>query len=92
MPPVKHALFKCPQCGEPGGVDRTRPSGPQRVVRYRQCENGHRFTTKEILTEEAHHREDAIGTTRLEFALTEFIKNLGCKELEDLISEARKKD
>ncbi len=49
MPKVKASAFLCPQCGSPTRVLRTRSALPQRLVRYRICESGHRLKTREAI-------------------------------------------
>ena len=77
MPKVKQSAFCCPECGKPANVLRTRAATATRSVRYRLCENGHRFTTKEIAATEPLPSEDAIGTTRIQFALQNLAAELG---------------
>ena len=77
MPKVKQSAFCCPECGKPANVLRTRAATSTRLVRYRLCENGHRFTTKEIVATEPLPSEHAIGTTRIQFALQNLAAELG---------------
>lgn len=77
MPKVKQSAFHCPSCGEPTRVLRTRSALATRLIRYRLCENGHRFTTKEIAATEPVPSEHAIGTTRIQFALRNLVADLG---------------
>ena len=77
MPKVKQSAFHCPECGKPANVLRTRAATATRLVRYRLCENGHRFTTKEIAATEPLPSEHAIGTTRIQFALQNLAAELG---------------
>ena len=77
MPKVKQSAFHCPSCGEPTRVLRTRSALATRLIRYRLCENGHRFTTKEIAATEPVPSEHAIGTTRIQFALQNLAAELG---------------
>ncbi len=77
MPRVKKSQFLCSQCDKPTKVLRTRSALSQKLVRYRECEEGHRFSTKEILDDVANTSPDAIGTTSFKFALREMLLNLG---------------
>ncbi len=80
MPKVKKSQFLCSQCDKPTKVLRTRSALSQKLVRYRECEEGHRFSTKEILDDVSNSTADAIGTTNLRFALREMLENLGIKD------------
>lgn len=77
MPAVKSAAFRCPECGQPTRVKRTRAATQTQLTRYRECDAGHRFTTKEIASNEPAPTERAIGTTRVEFALHKMVEELG---------------
>ena len=77
MPKVKTAAFQCPTCGKPARVIQTRAATPQRLTRYRKCEDGHRITTREIPIEERSVSEGSIGNTRIQFALRNLVSDLG---------------
>lgn len=77
MPRVKNSAFSCPECGNSTRVLRTRKATASRVVRYRGCDCGNRFATKEILISEPVTAEKAIGTTRVQIALRNLIEDLG---------------
>ena len=76
MPRIKTA-YRCPDCGSPMRVLRTRVDSLGRFTRYRSCGNGHKLTTREIPIDQGGGGEDAIGTTHLKFALMQMVKDLG---------------
>ncbi|QDT34086.1 hypothetical protein Mal48_33460 [Thalassoglobus polymorphus] len=80
MPKVKKSRFLCSQCGKPTKVLRTRSALPQKVIRYRVCDDGHRFSTKEIMDDVPNSPAGAIATSNLRFALREMLENLGINE------------
>jgi transcriptional regulator NrdR family protein len=44
--------MKCPLCGAPTDVKDSRVKKPNKVVRKRECFNGHLFKTEEIVVVE----------------------------------------
>lgn len=51
---VENKEMKCPECGVWSSVVETRDSSMLGFRRRRECANGHRFTTQEVVvTEEA---------------------------------------
>lgn len=77
MPRVNKSAFECPQCGQQTTVKSTRCVVRQRLIRYRQCPDGHRFTTQETLAELTVPSAKSIGINRIEFALTNLMTELG---------------
>ena len=49
-PKAKESLYKCPKCGASCEVIRTK-GGATEIIRERQCNNGHKFGTKEEATD-----------------------------------------
>lgn len=84
MPKVTESLFRCPQCGATTGVKSTRCVVKHRVIRYRFCDNGHRFTTQETLTELTTTASTSIGINKVHFALTNLMAELGISPESDL--------
>lgn len=79
MPKVKRASFRCPECGAPTSVTRTRDATAIGVVRYRRCtaDSRHRMTTREIAINAPTTSVRAIGSTQVKLILQNLVDELG---------------